>query len=122
MSTQTSRREKMFVNLPEHLTTLVEKEVALMGLSTASFIRILIKSHRGDAPSRAPDAPIRKLPAKLRAKAASRAAKQVLLDPEDIAYLDAIGLVGGLSRNAVVVLLLLDWFDIPYLKPARLRH
>lgn len=119
MSTLTSKREKLFLNMPEHLGDWVEKECKRLSLSRASFVRMLIKAHKGDVQGREKDAPRRTLPARLRAKEVTRAPKQVLLDPEDMAYLDSLGLAGGFTRNAVVILLLLDWFDVSHLKPTR---
>ena len=110
----TATRKKLFVNVPEHLSLFIDEDRRLLGMSCSAFIRHIIKAHQGKRQSRPDDAPKRSLPVRIDNRL-PRTPRQILNDPDDAAHLDGIGLVGGLSRNAVVTLLLLDWLSIEHL-------
>lgn len=114
MASQTSNREKLFLNIPKHLEKLIRKEAEDLRMSVAEFVRHVIKWHLGQRIGRSSKLPQRKLAARQKSDPENKAHLQLLLDPEDMAHLDKLSKAGSFARGTVATLLILKWLKIEF--------
>lgn len=114
MTTATERRIPININAPKHILTMLEKESENEGIGVAPLLRKMIKWHAGLARGRHPASPKVKFPTKHSTK---KKTKSVLLDPQDIEYLDSLSDKTGFNRTSVLFLVIFSWLDINPVSP-----
>ena len=112
MATATEQRTLVSLAIPAPLAAILDEECKITGVSLASLVRRIVKWHRGLAIGRHPDTPPVKLPNRI---SKTKVTKGVLLDEEDADYLDKMGRRIGIPRVSVLLMIILQWFDIPAL-------
>lgn len=109
MATNTEERTLVSLVLPGHLAKLLEQEAKHNSWSIAATVRHIAKWHRGVATSRHPDSKPAKLPAR---PSKTKVTKGVLMDQEDIDYLDKVRARAGFPRVVVLTIMIFDWFEL----------
>ena len=115
MPTATEQRSLITLTLPTALAKILDQEATLTGSSIAPLIRRIVKWHRGIALGRHGDSPKVKLGN--RTTKPNQVKKGVLVDEDDVQHIDSIAWRIGITRVQALILIILDYFEIPPLSP-----
>lgn len=121
MATTTEQRNITGVHFPKAFYEIVVAEAEAMSMNFGTAIRNIIRWHRGVGRGRHQEAQPVKAP-KPNKKSSSKAdkiKKSLLLDDEDLQHIDKMALPLGLTRQAVIVLILADWFGWTAVTPVK---
>ena len=111
MPTLSQQRRLIQLKIPEALADLLEIEAQETNSSVAAMARQACKWHQGLALGRHPGRPALELPP----TESSLIAKGMLLDEEDVTYLDTAGGLVGLARTATLIIIMLEFLGLPAL-------
>jgi hypothetical protein len=115
MPTATDERLLVALTIPVALAKIMEEEAKLTGTAFAPLVRRIIKWHYGAAHGRHPDSPTVTL--KKRKTKPENVKKGILVDIADADHLDHLGYRIGLARTSMVLLVILQYFDISMSPP-----